>query len=38
VGTISVGHLTYTVIFTVAILFTGIVIFNRIERTFMDTV
>jgi hypothetical protein len=26
------------VIFTVAILFTGIVIFNRIERTFMDTV
>jgi lipopolysaccharide transport system permease protein len=38
VGTISAGHLTYTVIFTAAILFTGIVIFNRIERTFMDTV
>jgi lipopolysaccharide transport system permease protein len=38
VGTISAGHLTYTVIFTATILFTGIVIFNRIERTFMDTV
>lgn len=38
VGTISFAHLTYTGIVTVAILFTGIVIFNRIERTFMDTV
>lgn len=38
VGTISAGHLTYTVIFTTAILFVGLVIFNRVERTFMDTV
>jgi lipopolysaccharide transport system permease protein len=38
VGTVSFAHLTYTVIFTAAILFTGILIFNRIERTFMDTV
>ncbi|MGH7566514.1 MAG: ABC transporter permease [Gemmatimonadota bacterium] len=37
-GTISVAHLTYTTIFTVAILICGILIFNRIERTFMDTV
>lgn len=38
VGTISAAHLTYTTIFAVAILFLGILIFNRIERTFMDTV
>lgn len=38
VGTISAAHLTYTAIFTVAIVICGILIFNRIERTFMDTV
>jgi lipopolysaccharide transport system permease protein len=38
VGTISAAHLTYAAIFAAAILFTGILIFNRIERTFMDTV
>jgi lipopolysaccharide transport system permease protein len=37
-GTISPAHLTYSVIFATVILFTGILIFNRIERTFMDTV
>jgi lipopolysaccharide transport system permease protein len=38
VGTISAPHLAYTAVFAVAILFIGILIFNRIERTFMDTV
>jgi len=38
VGTVSVAHLTYTAVFTAAVLLFGILIFNRIERTFMDTV
>jgi lipopolysaccharide transport system permease protein len=38
VGTISAPHLAYTAVFAGAILFIGILIFNRIERTFMDTV
>ncbi|HET6616965.1 MAG TPA: ABC transporter permease [Gemmatimonadota bacterium] len=38
VGTVSVAHLTYTGIVTIATLFFGVLIFNRVERTFMDTV
>lgn len=38
VGTVSVAHLTYTGVVTVATLFFGVLIFNRVERTFMDTV
>lgn len=35
---ISYGYLLYSSCFTVVILFLGIVIFNRVERSFMDTV
>ncbi|HUG41890.1 MAG TPA: ABC transporter permease [Longimicrobiales bacterium] len=38
VGTVSASHLAYTAVFTAALLLCGILIFNRIERTFMDTV
>ncbi len=38
VGTVSVAHLAYAAIFAVAIVVSGILVFNRIERTFMDTV
>ena len=38
VGTVSVAHLTYTGVVTIATLFFGVLIFNRVERTFMDTV
>lgn len=38
VGTIDPLHLAYTAIFAVAVLVVGILIFHRIERTFMDTV
>jgi lipopolysaccharide transport system permease protein len=37
-GTVSVGHLAYSVVFTVAILMCGVLLFNRVERNFMDTV
>jgi lipopolysaccharide transport system permease protein len=35
---INYGYLLYSSVFTVVILFLGIVIFNRVERSFMDTV
>lgn len=38
VGTISLGLLAYSIALTTLILFVGIVLFNRVERTFMDTV
>lgn len=38
VGTVSAGHLAYSAIFAFAVVVCGILIFNRIERTFMDTV
>jgi hypothetical protein len=38
VGTVSATHLTYTAVVTIAVLIFGVLIFNRIERTFMDTV
>jgi lipopolysaccharide transport system permease protein len=35
---ISYGYLLYSSVFTLVILFLGIIIFNRVERSFMDTV
>ena len=37
-GSLSAGGLVYSGIFTLVILLFGIVIFNRTEKTFMDTV
>tara|TARA_Y100000588_G_C14240416_1_gene919082 strand:- start:457 stop:1308 length:852 start_codon:yes stop_codon:yes gene_type:complete len=37
-GTVSWLHISYSAIFTVVILCLGILLFNRIERTFMDVV
>jgi lipopolysaccharide transport system permease protein len=37
-GYFSWGLLGYSVAFTAVILFIGIIIFNRVEKSFMDTV
>ncbi len=37
-GTFSWPYLAYSAGFTIVVLFVGIVLFNRIERSFMDTV
>ena len=37
-GTVSVGGLVYSLLFTAAALALGVVLFSRIEKTFMDTV
>lgn len=37
-GTLLPGYLIYSLIFTVVVALLGVVIFNRVERTFMDTV
>ena len=37
-GTFSWVYLGYTAGFTVLLLMVGMAIFNRVERTFMDTV
>lgn len=37
-GTVSFGMLLYSLGFIVLILYFGVVMFNRVERTFMDTV
>jgi homopolymeric O-antigen transport system permease protein len=37
-GELNIGGLAYTTVFTIIILSIGIVIFNRVEKTFMDTV
>ncbi|MDN5211461.1 ABC transporter permease [Fulvivirgaceae bacterium BMA12] len=37
-GTFSVYHLVYSFVFTVIALLLGIVVFNRVEKTFMDSV
>lgn len=37
-GSFDVGHLLYSLGFTLVILLVGIIIFNRTEKTFMDTV
>jgi lipopolysaccharide transport system permease protein len=38
VGTISPSLVLYSILFTAFAFFTGIVLFNRVEKTFMDTV
>jgi lipopolysaccharide transport system permease protein len=37
-GTFSWFSLSYSAIFTLVVLFTGIIIFNKVERSFMDVV
>ena len=37
-GTFNAGNLLYTSVFVVIILTIGIIVFNRVEKTFMDTV
>jgi lipopolysaccharide transport system permease protein len=37
-GTFTAGDLSYSAGFTAVVLFLGIVLFNHVERTFMDTV
>lgn len=37
-GTVSLGMLAYSIAVISAILYIGVVMFNRVERTFMDTV
>ncbi len=37
-GTIEAGFLIGSIVFTIAVVIVGIAIFNRIEKTFMDTV
>jgi len=37
-GTVSLGLLAYGIVVTALILFVGTLVFNRVERTFMDTV
>ncbi len=37
-GTFTPGSLTYSVIFMLCVLFMGSVIFNKVEKSFMDTV
>ncbi|MGB4333632.1 MAG: ABC transporter permease, partial [Chromatiaceae bacterium] len=37
-GSVSLGLLAYSIAITSLILFIGIILFNRVERTFMDTV
>jgi len=38
IGSVSIQGLTYTVFFTVAVFFIGILIFNKTEKSFIDTV
>jgi lipopolysaccharide transport system permease protein len=37
-GTIELGFLIWSICFSIAVLLVGILIFNRVEKTFMDTV
>ena len=37
-GDVSLGLLAYSIVITAFILWVGVVLFNRVERTFMDTV
>ena len=37
-GTVSLSYLMISMAETIVVLFIGIVIFNRVEKTFMDTV
>ena len=37
-GTFSWAALGYSAVFTLVLLLVGLAVFNRVERTFMDTV
>jgi lipopolysaccharide transport system permease protein len=37
-GTVNINHIIISICFTMFILITGVIIFNRIEKKFMDTV
>ena len=37
-GEFNPGRLLYSVVFTVILLFIGVILFNRTEQNFMDTV
>jgi len=37
-GTLDLGHLIYSFVFMLVVVALGVVIFNRVEQTFMDTV
>ncbi len=37
-GSLNFGHLLYSFVFMIVVVFLGIIIFNRVEQTFMDTV
>jgi lipopolysaccharide transport system permease protein len=37
-GTVTTGSILYSVVFTVVSLFIGLIIFIRVEKSFMDTV
>lgn len=37
-GTILPGYLIFSIVFTITVAVVGIIIFNRVEKTFMDTV
>lgn len=38
VGNVSIGGLLYTLLFTIAIFFIGLLVFNKTEKSFIDTV
>jgi lipopolysaccharide transport system permease protein len=37
-GTVEAGYLLYSWMFTIFVSAVGVMIFNKVERTFMDTV
>lgn len=37
-GIITVGGIIWSAVFTVSVLFAGVMLFNKVEKTFMDTV
>ena len=37
-GAFSWNNLIYSLIFSLVLLFLGVIVFNRVEKTFMDTV
>ena len=38
VGTVDPLYMTISVVFTIVVAILGIIIFNKVERTFMDTI
>lgn len=37
-GTFNTYHMIYTIVFSISIFLVGVILFNKVERTFMDTV